>query len=276
MPELPEVEVVCQGLKPYLIGQKILSIRQSGLQLRMPIPMTLMKKEMLRATIVDIKRRAKYIQIFLDNGSMLIIHLGMTGNLGIFPRDRATAKHDHLIWSLSNNKELRYHDVRRFGFLVMLSENQVSNRENTVFKTSGPEPFGDDFNGAYLHKKAKNKDVMIKTFIMDSRIVVGIGNIYANESLYGAGIRPTKKVTRVTKKQWDKLAETIRSVLSYAIECGGSTISDFLNASQQSGYFQMNFQVYGRADKQCYKCSSLIKSIKITGRASFYCPLCQK
>ncbi len=276
MPELPEVEVVCRGLKPHLIGQQIISIRQSGMQLRLPIPMNSMKKEMLTATIVDIERRAKYIQIFLSNGSMLIIHLGMTGNLGIFPRDKAPVKHDHVIWSLSNDKELRYHDVRRFGFLVMLEKGDVDNREKTVFKTSGPEPFSEEFNGAYLFRKAKNRDVMIKTFIMDSRIVVGVGNIYANESLFSAGIRPSRKVTRVTKKQWSKLVETIRAVLSHAIECGGSTINDFLNASQQSGYFQMNFQVYGRTNAPCFHCNSLIKNKKITGRTSFYCPQCQQ
>jgi len=276
MPELPEVEVVCRGLRPHLIGKRIISIRQSGKQLRLPIPINSMKKEMLGTTIVDIQRRAKYIQIFLGNGSILVIHLGMTGNLGIFPRSKATAKHDHLIWSLSNDKELRYHDVRRFGFLVMLAEREVANREKSVFKTSGPEPFSEDFSGAYLYQKAKKRDVMIKTFIMDSRIVVGIGNIYANESLFRAGIRPSRKVTRVTKRQWNKLAEAIRAVLSHAIECGGSTISDFLNASQQSGYFQVNFQVYGRADTPCFHCNSLITGKKITGRASFYCPQCQK
>lgn len=276
MPELPEVEVVCRGLKPHLLGQQVVSIQHSGLQLRLPVPMVSMEKEMLGATILDIQRRAKYIQIFLDTGAMLIIHLGMTGNLGIFPSSKSKVKHDHLYWSLGNGKELRYHDVRRFGFLVMLSEKEVSNRENTVFKTSGLEPFDEKFSGTYLYNKTKGKDVMVKTFIMNSQIVVGIGNIYANESLYSAGIRPTRKVARITKKQWTTLAAAIRQILSHAIECGGSTISDFLNASQQRGYFQMNFKVYGKSGKQCSQCKTPIKSKKITGRASFYCPLCQK
>ena len=275
MPELPEVEVICRGLRPHLLGQQITAISQSGKQLRYPVPFDLMQREMLNRVIIDIQRRAKYIQFFLDNGAMLILHLGMTGNLGIFPQSMPPARHDHLFWSLANGEELRYHDVRRFGFLVMLSKREVSSRDTIVFQNCGPEPLSQEFHGDYLHARAKGKQIPVKSFLMDNRNVVGIGNIYANESLFHAGIRPAKKVSRITKRQWHRLADSVRAVLTEAIHCGGSTISDFRNASQQRVYFQINFKVYGRTGEKCLNCQATIQSRKIGGRASFYCPHCQ-
>lgn len=275
MPELPEVEVICRGLRPYLLERTITAIRCSGKALRQPVPIEAMEKEVVYRTITTIERRAKYLQISLDSGAMLIVHLGMTGNLGVFPRSQKPAKHDHVIFSLDNGEELRYHDVRRFGFMIILPHAEVENREETVFKTSGPEPFGESFTALYLASKAKGKDVAVKPFIMNSQVVVGIGNIYANESLYAAGIRPTRKVKTLTKAEWKRLVAEIIRVLHHAIECGGSTISDFLNASQERGYFQMNFKVYGKSGEKCPLCESEIKQKKIIGRASFYCPQCQ-
>jgi formamidopyrimidine-DNA glycosylase len=240
------------------------------------VPTEAMEKELCGHTVVGVERRAKYIQLFFDTGAMLVIHLGMTGNLGIFPRGRDWRRHDHVCWTLDDGMELRYHDVRRFGSLTVLPAEQAADREKTLFRTSGPEPLAPGFSGAYLRTRARGRDVQVKTFIMDSRTVVGIGNIYANESLFGAGIRPTRKVKRITAKEWNRLADEIRKVLRHAIECGGSTINDFIGASGERGYFQMHFRIYGRAGQGCSQCASPIKSMKITGRSSFFCAHCQK
>lgn len=276
MPELPEVEVVCRGLQSLLIGCTVTALCWSGKALRHPIQLEAMQQALINRRIIAIERRAKYLQISLDSGVMLIIHLGMTGKLGIFAPSSGRAKHDHLLWSLDNGTELRYNDSRRFGSIALLNPAQVLTREHTLFKTTGPEPFSEQFSGSYLHALAKGKTLAVKLLIMTNQNVAGIGNIYANESLFAAGIRPSRKAQTLSKKEWDRLVVEIRRVLHYAIECGGSTISDFLNASQQRGYFQINFTVYGRQGQPCTRCASVITKEKIGGRASYYCPHCQK
>ncbi len=276
MPELPEVEVICRGIRPFLLGRTVIAIHSSGKRLRHPVPLESMQREMVNQMITTVERRAKFLQISLQTGEMLVIHLGMTGNLGIFPPTAPHAKHDHILWSLDNATELRYNDIRRFGSIRLLSHNEVRDREETIFKTTGPEPFSDEFSSEYLQRLAKGKSIAVKLFIMTNQIVAGIGNIYANESLFAAGIKPTRKAQTLTRKEWDRLVTDIRRVLHQAIECGGSTISDFLNASQERGYFQINFKVYGREGETCTQCSSTIEKLKIGGRASYYCPNCQK
>jgi formamidopyrimidine-DNA glycosylase len=277
MPELPEVEVICRGLRPHIVGRTITNIWHNGKKLRWPVPVEAMHREMTNHVIAGVKRRAKYLQISLDTGAILIVHLGMTGNLGIFPPSAKHARHDHVLWSLDNGAELRYNDSRRFGSIQILSQKEAADREETIFKTTGLEPFSEDFSAQYLHKTAQKKGVTVKVFIMNSQIVAGIGNIYANESLWAAGIRPTRKASNITLKEWKNLATEVRRVLNHAIECGGSTISDFLNASQEKGYFQMNFKVYGKDGHNCTRCpSSIIKKLAIGGRASYYCPNCQR
>ena len=276
MPELPEVEVVCRGLQSFLIGRTVAAIRWSGKKLRHPVRLEAMQQAMIDQTITSITRRAKFLQISVTSGAMLIIHLGMTGNLGIFPPSTRPAKHDHLLWLLDNGTELRYNDSRRFGSIRLLSPAEIIDREQTIFKTTGPEPFSDQFSAKYLHTLAKGKNLAVKLFIMTNQNVAGIGNIYANESLFAAGIHPTKKAQTLTLKQWDRLVTEIRRVLHYAIECGGSTINDFLDASRQRGYFQINFKVYGREGETCTLCSARIEKQKIGGRASYFCSHCQK
>lgn len=276
MPELPEVEVVCRGLRPFLIGRTVTAIHWSGKKLRHPVQLEAIQQAMINRTITTIERRAKFLQIGLNSGAMLIIHLGMTGNLGIFPPSTGRAKHDHMFWLLDNGTELRYNDSRRFGSIRVLTPEQAIDREQTLFKTTGPEPFSGQFSAQYLHTLAKGKNPAVKLFIMTNQNVAGIGNIYANESLFAAGIRPTRKAQTLTLKQWDRLVTEIRRILHYAIECGGSTINDFLNASRQRGYFQINFKVYGRAGETCTLCSTRIEKQKIGGRASYFCSHCQK
>ncbi len=276
MPELPEVEVVCRGLRPFVIGRTVTAIHWSGQKLRFPVQLEALQKAMINQTITTVERRAKFLQISLDSGAMLIIHLGMTGNLGIFSPLTRHAKHDHVQWSLDNGTELRYNDTRRFGSIHILTPEAVIDREKTIFKTTGPEPFSDQFSAKYLHTLARGKSVAVKLLIMTNQNVAGIGNIYANESLFAAGIRPTRKAQTLTLKEWSRLVSEIRRVLQHAIECGGSTISDFLNASRERGYFQINFKVYGKATEACTVCSGKIEKQKIAGRASYFCPNCQK
>ena len=276
MPELPEVEVICRGIRPHLLNRTVTAIHHSGKQLRRPVEIELLCREMLGHRITGVARRAKYLQISIESGAMLIIHLGMTGNLGFFSPNSAPAKHDHLRFTLDNGTELRYNDSRRFGSMQILRSEETDTREETVFKTTGPEPFSADFSADYLQHLAKGKNLAVKAFIMNTQVVAGVGNIYASESLFRAGIRPDRGVQTIRKKDWDRLITAIREILLHAIDCGGSTISNFINAQQEKGYFQVNFKVYGRQGEPCSTCQEKIEKIKLAGRASYFCRKCQR
>lgn len=276
MPELPEVETICRGVRPHTLNRTILKIHHSGKKLRKDVPLDQLRSLLIGHSITDVQRRAKFLLIHIDNGSLLVIHLGMTGNLGLFTPEATPHKHCHLRFLLDDGMELRYTDVRRFGFIEIFDQIEAVNIENTLFKTTGPEPFSDIFNAEYLYQAAKGKSQPVKTFIMTNQVVAGVGNIYANESLFDAGICPKTRVNNLRKPHWQQLVSSIRKIMKHAIECGGSTISDFVNASQESGYFQINFKVYGRNGKLCYTCSNLIEKVTIAGRASFFCSQCQK
>ncbi|NNK14534.1 MAG: bifunctional DNA-formamidopyrimidine glycosylase/DNA-(apurinic or apyrimidinic site) lyase [Desulfofustis sp.] len=276
MPELPEVEVVRRGLLNHLPGRTIAGLSTDGKKMRLPVPETALRSSLIGARITNVRRRAKYLLIDMDNGSVLIVHLGMTGILGLFPINTELDVHDHVCWSLDNGYELRFNDPRRFGSVQIVGPNHVKTLEQTLFKATGPEPFAEHFDGRYLYDKAHKKQQPVKNFIMDGRVVAGVGNIYANESLFSAGIRPTRKAGAISKKRYSLLVDKIREVLTTAIDCGGSTISDFLDASGTSGYFQIHFNVYGRKDQPCPVCSTPIRNVKLGGRASYFCPGCQR
>lgn len=276
MPELPEVEVICRGIRPHLIGHRITAVHHSGKNLRLPVPLSALQQKLPGCRIVTVSRRAKYIQVTFDTGVMLVIHLGMTGNLGFFSPSTKLAKHDHVQFTLDNGSQLRFHDVRRFGSIYVIPEQDTAAIESTIFRTTGPEPFSNEFTPQYLQGKANNKQVSIKVFIMNSQVVAGIGNIYASESLFKAGIRPTRKVQTLRLKEWQRLTVEIQNVLNHAIECGGSTISDFVNAGQTKGYFQIQFKVYGKQGENCSVCGREIQKVQLGGRASYFCPHCQK
>ncbi len=276
MPELPEVEVICRGILPHLLERTVTAIHHSDKQLRRPVPIDFLRREMIGHRITAVTRRAKYLQISIDSGAMLIIHLGMTGNLGFFAPACDPAKHDHLRFTLDNDTELRYNDSRRFGSMQILSSRETADREATVFKSTGPEPFSDAFSPDYLHRLAKGKDLAVKVFIMNTRVLAGVGNIYASESLFRAGILPDRKVRNISKKDWARLITATREILQHAITCGGSTISNFINARQEKGYFQVNFKVYGRQGDPCPICQEKIEKVRLGGRASYFCPKCQK
>ncbi|MBA3008174.1 MAG: bifunctional DNA-formamidopyrimidine glycosylase/DNA-(apurinic or apyrimidinic site) lyase [Proteobacteria bacterium] len=294
MPELPEVEVICQGLRPHLTGRVITAIQSSGKDLRHPVPHSLMNEILCGQTIRAVTRRAKYLLIETEDEKLsrssavldardtrssltvVIIHLGMTGNLGIFPHATPLKIHDHVRWRLDNGLELRLNDTRRFGAVWLLTPKQAENIETDFFGTTGPEPFSKTCTPAHFMALARARKQPVKTFLMDSKVVAGIGNIYANEALFAAGIHPCREVCTLQEDDWQLLIQLIRQILIQAIACGGSTISDFINASGESGYFQMNFKVYGRKGQPCHQCGSPIEKTQISGRASYFCPSCQK
>lgn len=275
MPELPEVEVISRGLRPRLVDRVVTGILVSGKSLRQPVPVDRLQRELVGRRILSVNRRAKFLLVGLDSGAMLVIHLGMTGKLGFFPPATVPARHDHVRLTLDNGLELRYNDTRRFGAWQLLAAEEVPGIEETVLKTTGPEPFAEAFSAAYLLRLARGREVAVKSFIMTNQVVAGVGNIYANESLFRAGIRPERKVGTLSGKEWAGLIAAIREVLTEAIACGGSTISDFVDAGQKKGYFQMNFKVYGKGGSACEACGTVISRTVIGGRASYCCAKCQ-
>jgi formamidopyrimidine-DNA glycosylase len=273
MPELPEVEVVCQGLRPLVVGQTFGRVRVSGLALRLPVPHAELKRWLTGARVEEVRRRGKYLVLVLDNRVRLIFHLGMTGRLGLFPAKAPLAPHDHVCLGLNNRMELRYNDTRRFGSVQVLAPDQD---EAVFFAALGPEPLLEDFSAPYLTDKAAGRGQAIKGFLMDSRVVVGIGNIYANEILHEAKISPARPTKQVTRAEWQRVVKATRAVLNRAISAGGSTISDFVNAGGKPGYFQLEFKVYGRQGQPCRRCGAAIIKETLGGRATYFCKGCQR
>ncbi|MBI5626143.1 MAG: bifunctional DNA-formamidopyrimidine glycosylase/DNA-(apurinic or apyrimidinic site) lyase [Nitrosomonadales bacterium] len=271
MPELPEVETTRRGLAAHLTGLTIADVVIRNARLRWPIPKNLPK--LLRGKIIlSLKRRAKYLLMDCGNGT-LILHLGMTGSLRIMPANTPTGKHDHFDLVLSNCTLMRLRDPRRFG-AVLWHTGEV--HTHPLLATLGPEPLENDFDARYLYQATRERSVSIKQCIMNNRIVVGVGNIYANEALFRAGIKPQLAAGKLSLPRCAKLVEEIRATLAEAIKLGGSTLRDFVDTSGQPGYFQQHYWVYGRGGEPCRKCGSLIKQIKQGQRSSFYCGTCQR
>ena len=273
MPELPEVEVIRRGLQRHLPGRKVLAIVAGNKKLRLPMPRKNLKKYILGTLVESVDRRAKFLLITMATGARLIVHLGMTGKLGLFPQNTPKAKHDHLHLQLDNGMQLRFNDIRRFGFIQVLSESDFA---HPMLANLGPEPLGQDFTPMYLQKIAAGRKRPLKNFLMDSRVVAGIGNIYACEILFHAGLNPGKKICRLSKNQWTQIVKSSRYILEKAIESGGTTISDFVNESGKRGYFQLELQTYGKQGKPCNCCSTPIVKKTMAGRSTFFCPSCQK
>lgn len=270
MPELPEIETVLQGIMPHVQQQKIKKVLVRHRGLRWPVPHGVEKK-LAGLKIQNITRRAKYLLFRFDEGT-LIIHLGMSGSLRILTENSPIKKHDHIDIELANNKILRFNDPRRFGAFLW-TESEID--AHPLLKKLGVEPFSKDFSGKYLWEKAQGKKIPIKTFIMDHHVVVGVGNIYASESLFLAKIHPTKKVNEISHEEFARLASAIKTILKKAIKQGGTTLKDFINSDGKPGYFTQFLQVYGRAGLACFNCNTEVKSAIIAQRNTFWCEECQ-
>jgi len=269
MPELPEVETVKNSIQPVLLGKIIKQVTFNRENLRTPLPFD--KLDFCKnAEIISLKRIAKYIVINLSSDYSLVIHLGMSGRIFVQNLDYKHTKHDHVIIELENNL-LIFNDPRRFGVFDIIKTRDLQN--SSYFKNMGPEPLTKDFDENYLQKKLKNKSLPIKATIMDNAIVVGVGNIYASESLFLAKINPLVSSNSLNLEQLKNLAKAIKMVLQDAIKAGGSTIKDYKIPDGREGYFQTKFQVYGK--DFCTKCGGSIFKVKTSGRATYYCKACQ-
>lgn len=273
MPELPEVEVIRLGLLPHLQGQQITGIYCGEKRLRLAMPCALLEQWLRNALIKDLKRRGKYLLIETDNKATLIIHLGMSGRLGLFPIHSARHRHDHFGLVLHNTLELRFNDTRRFGSIQIVTPDNYPNLPPLA--GLGPEPFSTEFSTGYLLSKAAGRKQPIKNLLMDSRIVAGIGNIYASEILFASRISPITPVTTLSPTQWQTVIAKTRLILKQAIACGGTTIADYVNSSGQPGYFQNELRVYGRKNLPCARCATPILKTVMAGRATYHCPCCQ-
>jgi len=277
MPELPEVETTKRGLEPLIVNQVVECAILYRANLRWEMPKHLVTT-LANQTISSINRRGKYLLIEFDVGT-LIIHLGMSGSIKVVSSDTPLKKHDHFELSLTNNTVMRLNDPRRFGAVLFSTDGS-----HPLLDNLGVEPLEDLFNESYLYNKSRNKQQNIKAFIMDSKVVVGVGNIYACESLHQAGISPDRKAGSVSKKRYQHLTQCIKTILAQAIKAGGTTLQDFSQVDGSPGYFAQTLNVYGCEGKPCKKCNGslqyLLEGCKISRitqnqRSTFYCPICQ-
>ncbi|MDH2997530.1 DNA-formamidopyrimidine glycosylase [Pasteurellaceae bacterium LFhippo2] len=271
MPELPEVETSVRGVSPYLVGETIEQIVIRQKQLRWLVSDEL--EQMASAKILSIYRRAKYLIIHTDKGDILV-HLGMSGSLGILSKEqpKEIGKHDHVDLVTTSGRILRYNDPRKFGAWLWVENAEKAD----LLAKLGPEPLSDDFNADYLFKQSRNKTLALKNFIMNNAIVVGVGNIYACESLFMAELHPEIAPQNLTQKQCERLVAVIKDVLTKAIIQGGTTLKDFIQPDGKPGYFAQVLQVYGRKGEECNDCGSIIEAKVIGQRNTFFCPKCQK
>lgn len=271
MPELPEVETTCRGIEP-IINQRVLQkLIVRNRQLRWPIPVGL-EKQVNGQRIVGVNRRAKYMLIQLEHGT-LILHLGMSGYLRLLASDTPIIKHDHVDLVFDCGLCLRLNDARRFGCLDWTTDDPA---QHILLKHLGPEPLTPNFSAQYLYHASRKRKTAIKTFIGNNQIVVGIGNIYASESLFLAGIHPKLAAGSISLERYQLLVKAIKLTLKKAIKAGGTSFKDFRNSEGKPGYFKQQLQVYGRAGKHCYRCDTIIRDETINGRRAFYCCSCQR
>jgi formamidopyrimidine-DNA glycosylase len=269
MPELPEVETTRRGIAPHIEGRAVQGVVIRNPKLRWPIPGQL-KKSLPGQKVHAVERRAKYLLLRMDRGT-LILHLGMSGSLRFVSRGSEPQPHDHFDLVLSNGV-LRLRDPRRFG-AVLWTRQAVE--KHALLKHLGPEPLDDAFDGDHLHRIARGRRGAVKNLIMDGKVVVGVGNIYANESLYLAGIHPNRASNRISLERYRALAEQIKEVLHAAIQQGGTTLRDFRQEDGQPGYFAQQLLVYGKEGEPCPHCGHTIRQLRIGQRSTFYCPRCQ-
>ena len=269
MPELPEVETTRRGLAPHLIGRTVIALDIRQPRLRWPIPQVL-RTSLPGQRIEAIERRAKYLLVHTEPGSALL-HLGMSGSLRVLPQNTPAGTHDHVDWRLDSGQVLRYTDPRRFGSQLWQPRGEI----HPLLADLGPEPLSDDFDGDRLWLRARRRKAAVKMFLMDQTTVVGVGNIYASEALFAAGIHPKRAAGSVSRERCARLASEVKRILAYAITRGGTTLRDFISPDGVPGYFEQELFVYGRAGQPCKVCATPIKTSVLGQRSTFYCPRCQ-
>lgn len=269
MPELPEVETTRRGVEPHTVGKCVTQVVVREPRMRWPVPAEL--PQLLQGQRIHaVERRAKYLLFRTDNGSLLV-HLGMSGSLRVVPAGDVPQRHDHVDIVLESGRSLRYNDPRRFGCLLWSEIGE----EHPLLQHLGPEPLSSQFDGNLLFKRSRGRKVSVKQFIMDGKVVVGVGNIYANEALFLAGIRPDRPCGRISQVRYERLSKYIKQVLTSAIEQGGTTLRDFVGGDGKPGYFAQQLYVYGRQDELCKVCAGELREQRLGQRTTVYCVTCQ-
>jgi len=271
MPELPEVETTRRGIASGALGKRVAAVHVYDGRLRWPVPANL-ADELVGRTLHTIERRSKYLLIGTGGAGTLLVHLGMTGSLRLQPDETPRRRHDHVDIVLDDGSRLRYHDPRRFGAMLWIAGDP---HEHPLLSGLGPEPLTPAFDAGYLHARTRGRRAAIKASLMDARIVVGVGNIYASEALFRAGIRPGTASGRLSRARLALLVDAVREVLEEAIASGGSTLRDYVDPEGARGRFQLTHRVYGRAGLPCLACGTPIRAVRIGQRSTFYCPRCQ-
>jgi formamidopyrimidine-DNA glycosylase len=271
MPELPEVETTCRGIAPHIEGKIIQQVIIRQPQLRWRVPESL-DQILSGLSVLSVSRRAKYL-LFATSAGTMLVHLGMSGSLRIITTGQEAVKHDHIDFIFNDHLIMRYNDPRRFG-AVLWTSGVVT--DHPLLKDLGPEPLLEDFNGKLLYALSRQRKTPIKSFIMDSHIVVGVGNIYANEALFMAGILPSRQAGKVSLVRYQKLADCIRLILHNAIQQGGTTLRDFVNEAGNPGYFKQQLKVYGRKGLPCISCQQALTEIRLSNRSTVFCAKCQR
>jgi formamidopyrimidine-DNA glycosylase len=287
MPELPEVEVLRRSLEPHLVGDRVERVEVRAPALREPLDAQALHRALAGRRVERLRRRSKYLLVDVEGGETLVVHLGMSGRLTLAPAAAEVEPHEHVSLSLASGRRLRFRDPRRFGLFFTLPTTEIATDRR--FAHLGVEPLtavgatGDDltnddgtFSGALLWRCARGRRGPVKTFLMDAQVVVGVGNIYASEALFRAGVHPKRSVARIAAARWEALAEAVRATLAQAIAEGGTTLNDFADGDGNSGYFQVSLAVYGREGEPCPRCGEAIRRIVQTGRSTFYCARCQR
>jgi formamidopyrimidine-DNA glycosylase len=274
VPELPEVETIRRGLLQGLVGHQITRVRVRQAYLREKVAVDTLQMHVVGSTIEGIDRRAKYLLVRLRPEGILVFHLGMTGRLWLGRPSAQDAPHDHLIFHLGPDLELRFHDTRRFGMCFYTTAKELP--EHPRFRHLGLEPLSPDFSARYLQERARGLWKPVKNFLMDAAVVVGVGNIYAGESLFLARVHPNREVGRLRGQHWERICSAVKEVLQAAINAHGTSFSDYVDSAGRRGEFQNRLLVYGREGQSCSRDGRVIKRIVQAGRSTFYCPGCQR
>jgi formamidopyrimidine-DNA glycosylase len=270
VPELPEVETTRRGLAPHLLGRTVVGLDVRQPRLRWPLPAEL-RETLPGQRILDVERRAKYLLVHTEPGSALL-HLGMSGSLRVLPASTPVGAHDHVDWRLDSGQVLRFTDPRRFGSQLWQPRGQT----HPLLAGLGPEPLSDDFDGDLLWARSRGRKAAVKLLLMDQAVVVGVGNIYASEALFAAGIHPRRAAGAISRERYARLAEEVKRILAYAIRRGGTTLRDFISPDGLPGYFEQELFAYGREGEPCRVCDTPIRAIVLGQRSTFFCPRCQR